>query len=137
MEKNLEPIAKGPSRAVDESRRGGTDLEESQNQASCTINPSEMPERVARWRTLFGHALGYLLTPSEAVFKFKNTTDLKSELGELVKLERICCAHVSWNLDETPHGLTLTLKADAKSLESFVSAFAPALSLAAVTEVGR
>ena len=136
MEKKLEPIAKGPSRAVDGSRRGGTDIEENQNQASCTIKPSEMPERVARWRTLFGHVLGFLLTPSEAVFKFKNTTNLKSELGELIKLERICCAHVSWILDETPYVLTLTLKADAKSLDSFMSAFAPALSLAASAEVG-
>ena len=137
MEKNLEPNARRPSRAVDGSRRGGTDIEESQNQASCTLNPLEMPERVVRWRTLFGHVLGCLLTPSEAVFKFENTTRLKSELGELIKLERICCAHVSWILDETPHGLTLTLKADANSLESFVSAFAPALFPAASAEVGR
>ena len=137
MEKNLEPIAKWPSRAIDGSRRGGTDIEESQNQTSCTLNPSEMPERVVRWRTLFDHVLGHLLTPSEAVFKFKNTTNLKSELSELIKLERICCAHVSWNLDENPYVLTLTLKASAKSLDSFMSSFAPALSRIAIAEMGR
>ena len=40
MEKNLEPIAKGPSRAADGSRRGGADVEESQNQAKVLHSPT-------------------------------------------------------------------------------------------------
>ena len=93
--------------------------------AACTLTPAEMPDRVARWRDLFSHALNSRLTPGEAVITFDNTDWVKSELDELVKLERICCAHVTWSLLETPARLSLTLLAVPGALRAIIAAILP------------
>ena len=90
--------------------------------AACTLTPAEMPDRVARWRDFYSHALNSRLTPGEAVITFGNTDWVKSELDELVKLERICCAHVTWSLLETPARLSLTLLAAPRALRAIIAA---------------
>jgi len=86
--------------------------------ASCTLTPAEMPDRVTR-------SLYCRLTPGEAVITFDNTDWVKSELDELVKLERICCAHVTWSLLETPARLSLTLLAAPGALRAIIAAILP------------
>ena len=71
---------------------------------ACTLTPAEKPDPVARWRELFEHALNSRRVPGEAVITFDNADRVKSELDELIKLERICCAHGAWKLEETPDG---------------------------------
>ncbi len=132
LNKLSEPV-EGASCAVDKSCCGGNqtielqqDQSTSREAISCELNPSEMPERVARWKALFAMVKDHQTISSTAVFQFENTPDLRSELVELVKLERICCADVSWTLNEVPDGLTLTLISDTKSLRTFVTGFLPA-----------
>ncbi len=88
---------------------------------SCTLDPAQMPERTARWKKLFTNVLSHDRTPSSATFEFSNTDYLRAELDELVKLERICCAHVAWVLEENDTGLELTLKSGAKNATELAS----------------
>jgi len=110
----------GPSCAVDKSCCGGA-AEVVLSEEGCTLNPSEMPERLARWQALFGQVLGHDAREGEAVFRFQRTAALGAELLELVKLEQICCAHVSWELMSVGDETHLTLKADAGALEALVT----------------
>jgi hypothetical protein len=110
----------GPSCAVDRSCCGGGP-EVALIDESCTLDPAEMPERLARWQTLFRQVLGHDAGEGEAVFRFERTTALGAELQELVKLEQICCAHVRWELMGVGDEIHLTLKSDAGALESLVT----------------
>ncbi len=118
---NLE--ADGPSCAVDQSCCG--EQEPFTMPELCTLDPSEMPGLVARWRTLFGLTTGYEKLNTTAQFIFPRQGRIRSELDDLVKLERVCCAHVSWEIDEKPNSIVLTLKADADALEDLVKGFIP------------
>lgn len=114
----------GPCCAIDKSCCGGAAEVASQEIASvkdgCTLNPSEMPERLARWQELFGQILGHEEGGGVAVFRFARTPALEAELRELVKLEEICCAHVSWDLKTFSDETHLTLKADVGALKVLV-----------------
>ena len=94
---------------------------------ACTLTPAEKPDRVARWRELFEHALNSRRVPGEAVITFDNADRVKSELDELIKLERICCAHVAWKLEETPAQLSLTLTAAPGALPNALQAIIAAI----------
>lgn len=107
--------SEGPNCAIDKSCCGGT-AEATLIEDGCTLNPSEMPERRARWQTLFAQALGHDVGEGEALFRFQRTPALEAELSELVKLERVCCAHVGWDLKSDRDEVLLTLKADAGAL---------------------
>jgi|GEM_PF-5546651 len=115
-----ETKGEGPACAVDKFCCGGAPEVASPEIASiedgCTLNPSEMPERLARWQELFGQILGQEEGDGEAVFRFERTPVLEAELRELVMLEKICCAHVSWGLKTVSDETHLTLKADAGAL---------------------
>ena len=115
MEKGLN--TEGLLCADDRSCCGASESDAVQDR-SCTLNPSELRERLAWWKALFTRVVDYQRTPSAAVLTFDNTAGLRSELDELIKLERICCAHVSWQIETTPQNLMLTLKADASSLDA-------------------
>jgi hypothetical protein len=111
----------GPSCAIDQSCCGGPSANGVED--SCTLDPSDMPERVARWQALFGQMLGYAHEGSEAVFRFDRACALDAELQELVKLERVCCAHVVWDLKSVGDETHLTLKADEGALGALVRGF--------------
>jgi len=125
MEKNEELIAEGSVCAVDGSCCGGAEAGATEDAATCTLTPSEMPERVARWQRLFGGVLSSDVQPGEAAFVFHNNATVRGELNELIKLERVCCAHVSWSLDESPDRLILILRAGSGALMSLVNGFMP------------
>ena len=57
----------GPSCAVDKSCCGGTP-EFAALQDGCTLDPSKMPEQLARWQALFGQVLGHNVTDGDAEF---------------------------------------------------------------------
>ena len=115
MDKIVEEMTDGESCAVDGSCCGGAERLDAERlaAASCTLDPSAMPERVARWQVLFGHVTAYKIMATVATFCFPKTAETVSELEELVKLERICCAHVAWTFEERGVELVLTLEADA------------------------
>ncbi len=98
------------------SETGSIDL------GACTLTEDEKPDRIARWRNLFEHSTSRRLADGEAEFQFENTAWVKSELDELVKLERICCAHVEWSLREMAGGLLLSLKAEPAALKTIYGA---------------
>jgi hypothetical protein len=112
----------GPSCAVDKSCCGGTP-EVAALQEGCTLDPSKMPEQLARWQALFGRMLGHTHDNDEAVFRFERTPALDAELQELVKIEQVCCAHVGWDLKSFDTETHLTLKADADALGALVRGF--------------
>jgi hypothetical protein len=91
----------------------------------CTASPSEKLEGMARWRAIFQHLKDHQLSTSEARFEFSHTKALKAELVELIKVEQICCAHISWSFEETPDQLILTLVADPSALRPIVNGFLP------------
>ncbi len=116
----------GPSCAIDRSCCGGgadAAQEVSPIVDACTLDPKEMPERLARWQALFAQNLGHEQRNEAAVFRFEQTSALDAELQELVKLEQICCAHVGWELKSVGDETHLTLKADAGALEALVRGF--------------
>ena len=127
MDKNVEEMTEGQSCAVDGSCCGADTraAAEQSAEASCTLDPSAMPERVARWRALFGQVTANETTATVATFCFPKTAETVSELEELVKLERVCCAHVAWAFEERGAELVLTLEADAASLRAVVGGFMP------------
>jgi len=130
--KNVEEMTEGQSCAVDGSCCGadtGVAAEQSAA-ASCTLDPSAMPERVARWRALFGQVTAQDTGSTVATFCFPKTAETVSELEELVKLERVCCAHVAWAFGERGAELVLTLEADAASLRAVVAGFMPEVTQA-------
>jgi|TARA_R110002110_G_scaffold103751_4_gene262115 hypothetical protein len=112
----------GPSCAIDKSCCGGASEAELVD-VGCTLNPAEMPERVQRWQALFGQMLGYEHRLDHAVFRFAQSEGLDGKLRELVKLEQVCCAHVSWGLKMESNQVLLTLKAEPEALGALVCAF--------------
>ncbi len=112
----------GASCAVDRSCCGGGSVGALIDEG-CTLDPAEMPERVARWQALFGHMQGYDHRPDHAVFHFAQNEELNSELLELVKLEQVCCVHVSWDLKVESKQVLLTLKAEPQVLSALVRGF--------------
>ncbi|WOF75229.1 hypothetical protein QMT40_002899 [Parvibaculaceae bacterium PLY_AMNH_Bact1] len=105
----------GPSCAIDKSCCGGVSANEIVD-AGCTLNPAEMPERLGRWQVLFGQMLGYDRRPDHAVFRFLQSAELDAELQDLVKLEQVCCAHVSWDVRVEGNEVLLTLTAEQEVL---------------------
>ncbi len=112
----------GAACAVDRSCCGGAS-EANLVDAGCTLNPSEMPERVARWRALFGDMLGYDRRSDHVVFRFSSSADVDATLLELVKLEQVCCRHVSWGLEREGKETLLTLRAEPAALGALVAGF--------------
>ncbi len=112
----------GASCAVDRSCCGGGAVGALIDEG-CTLDPVEMPERLARWQALFGQMLGYDRRPDHAVFHFAQSAGLDAELRELVKLEQVCCAQVSWDLKVESKQVLLTLKAEPQVLSALVRGF--------------
>lgn len=110
--------------AIDQSCCGGADATVVEEE-SCTLNPSEMPERVARWKALFHGVLSYEIESGCAKFHFEDTSHLRNELEELIKLEQVCCAHVSWKLQRWNGQQLLLLSCEEKTLRAFLHAFIP------------
>ncbi len=132
MDKIVEERTDGECCAVDGSCCRGDTRSDAERLAatSCALDPSAMPERVARWQVLFGHVTAYKIMAIVATFCFPKTAETVSELEELVKLERICCAHVAWTFEERGAELVLTLEADAASLRALVAGFMPEMNQA-------
>ena len=126
MDKNVEEMTEGQSCLVDGSCCGGNNIqEELMDKASCSLDPAEDPDRARRWKVLFGQVISHRMTDAEAYFDFPQTDEIASELDELIKLERVCCANVAWAVKETSEGLHLTLKAGGGGLAALVRGFMP------------
>lgn len=93
---------------------------------SCTLTPAEMPERMKRWQTLFAQVKNYTVVMGSAKFWFNNTEHLHDELTELVKLEQVCCAHISWRLSQSGDQQILTLTGDEADTPKLLSLLIPA-----------
>lgn len=126
MDKFVEEMTEGQSCMADGSCCGGANVQKgSVDKASCSLDPAEHPDRVRRWKVLFGQVISHRMTDGEAYFDFPRTDEIASELDELIKLERICCANVAWAIKETSEGLHLTLKADGGGLAALVQGLMP------------
>lgn len=144
MQKQAHRTIGGPSCAIDQSCCGKTEVVAG-DEPACALTPSETTERAARWNALLAMPLDQERTLGSAVFHFDDTAHLRSELQELMALERGCCAqvswHVSWHLsrrrDGASTGLTLTLKSGEQSLQSILSMVSPPSSAAASERAER
>lgn len=92
---------------------------------SCTLIPAEMPERLKRWQTLFAQVKKYTVGMGSAKFWFNNTEHLRDELTELVKLEQVCCAHISWKLSRSGDQQILTLTGEEADTPKLISLLIP------------
>lgn len=110
--------------AIDQSCCGDADTKVVEEK-SCTLKPSEMPERVARWKSLFAMVLSREIKSESAKFRFQDTIHLRTELEELIKLERVCCAHVSWKLQRVTDYQILILSCEEKALQPLLRVLTP------------
>lgn len=93
--------------------------------SSCTLDPTEMPERLKRWRLLFAQATKYAVGSTSAEFRFASSDYLRDELTELIKLEQVCCAHISWELSQSDGQQILTLFGEEQALPKLTALLIP------------
>lgn len=130
MERETHADVDGPVCRVDQSCCNSAEPKPADKlETQCTLNPAEMPDRVARWRALFGKVMSHSEASGSAVFVFPQDPSVARELAELVKLERVCCAHVSWELEQTSDALIVTLSAESSALDTLVKGFLPEVTL--------
>lgn len=92
---------------------------------SCTLVPTEMPERLKRLQVLFAQAKKHTVGTGFAKYWFNNTEHLRDELTELVKLEQVCCAHISWKLSQLGDQQILTLTGEEAAIPKLISLLIP------------
>ncbi len=68
---------------------------------ACTLGTSDGPSRLQRWQHLHQIAAPTAqLTNGELKVRYRAGPDVLAELQDLVAEERVCCAFVSWAVDE-------------------------------------
>lgn len=80
---------------------------------ACSLNAQDGQQRRHEWQLLIGEALRYqALTPTGVRLVFSGTSAVGRRLGELVELERQCCAFAKWTI--TPEENELVLRVDGE-----------------------
>ena len=68
---------------------------------ACTLTDQDHAENRGRWHELAARTLvAVTSTPRGLRLEFHAGPDVRSELADLVALERECCAFASWTLSE-------------------------------------
>lgn len=83
---------------------------------ACTLGASDGPSRLRRWQHLHQIAAPTAqLTNGELKVRYRAGPEVLAELQELVAEERVCCAFVSWAVDEERGQPVLRVTAPAGS----------------------
>jgi hypothetical protein len=78
---------------------------------ACTLEPSTMPERLAEWSAVLGHAQTRVATADGGLrIEFDDGVDL-AELARLIAAEQHCCAFFSFALTVDQRGQALEVRA--------------------------
>lgn len=66
---------------------------------ACTLGFGQMDERRRRWRELAGRAFAGRTETEEGIrLAFRQEDGVETELRELARLERECCAFADWSV---------------------------------------
>lgn len=98
---------------------------------ACTLGASDGPSRLRRWQRLHQIAAPTAqLTNGELEVRYPAGPEVLAELRDLVAEERVCCAFVSWAVDEERGQPVLRVTAPAGSPQDIE----PIAALFAVTD---
>ena len=89
---------------------------------ACTLQPGEMPERMADWQSVLGSALRTLEPPTASRIEFARDVDL-AELARLIEAEQQCCTFFSFALTVDGRGIALEVGAPDTATEIVSAVF--------------
>lgn len=84
---------------------------------ACTLGPSDLALQAERWHRLGARAaLDRVETPQGVRLRFRREPGVEDELGQLVAVERVCCAFADWSLHVDGEEITLELAAKGEAV---------------------
>jgi hypothetical protein len=95
---------------------------------ACTLGSGDMARRAARWEALTGRALVRAATTERGLrLVFRADPGVAGELGDLVALERDCCAFANWSVHEHDAEIALDVTGAGTDAVAAVQSLFPAL----------
>ena len=82
---------------------------------ACTLQPSDLPARLAEWQSLVAEAAGRDEVEGGVRLRFSPATGLAARIATLAEAEQGCCGFFDFALAIGPEGLSLTVTAPAEA----------------------
>lgn len=76
----------------------------------CSLPPSDMLERIARWKTLIGQTLTKTNEPGLVKSTYPRKAEILNELNELIALEAGCCSFLEFKVSEEGDRIEVELR---------------------------
>ncbi|RBY78550.1 hypothetical protein DQ239_08335 [Blastococcus sp. TF02-09] len=85
---------------------------------ACTLGAADGAAQLRRWRRLDDRALVRRAREAEELLLVYRADDAtRTELHDLVGVERTCCAFLDWRIEEQADGLRLNIRGAATDLD--------------------
>jgi len=96
---------------------------------ACALGAGDMAWRAARWEALAGRSLVRAAGTERGLrLVFRADPGVAGELGDLVALERDCCAFAVWLVHEHDAEIALDVTGDSPDAVAAIKSLFPALS---------
>jgi hypothetical protein len=94
---------------------------------ACTLSPTALASRHARWERLIAEAgLGRETTADGVRLRFRADAAAAAELRELAEAERACCAWAAWSVEPADGELVLRVSSAGAGVAALHAMFAGA-----------
>jgi hypothetical protein len=82
---------------------------------ACTLEPSDLPARLAQWQSLVAEAVGRDEVDGGVRLRFAAAPGLAARIAALAEAEQGCCGFFDFTVALGPDGVSLTVAAPAEA----------------------
>ena len=85
------------------------------NPAGCTLDASELVERIAEWREVSSQAISRSVEAEKITSRYPSDPELLKRLRQLIAAEAECCAFLRFTIQEGEHQTVVELAFPAEA----------------------
>ena len=90
---------------------------------ACTLDGLETGRRWREWEKMLDSRLDFQNSGQQLTVTFPGDGDLRTRLTDLVEAERLCCAFVSWDLDQDANHFELRVSGSSDGVAAIAESF--------------